>query len=94
MTNYSEIRFVCPVCQRRCTNYYPPNLHDEFEHDVSELWANELICANCLSSSENVPLDEPAHDNTCPYCHGIGTYMGDTEPCEHCDGEGREWWRP
>ena len=28
---------------------------------------------------------------TCPYCHGVGTYVSD--PCPKCHGEGRVWGR-
>jgi DnaJ-class molecular chaperone len=30
----------------------------------------------------------------CPNCHGTGgePYDDGVTPCEHCDGEGYEWW--
>lgn len=30
----------------------------------------------------------------CPNCHGTGgePYDDGVTPCEHCDGEGYQWW--
>lgn len=34
-------------------------------------------------------------DHTCPRCGGSGLLMGDpAATCDHCDGEGFEWWLP
>ena len=31
--------------------------------------------------------------NVCPECEGTGGHsIDDMMPCEHCDGEGVEWW--
>ncbi len=38
--------------------------------------------------------DYGPRDTTCPYCSGTGgdPWNDGVTPCEHCDGEGYEWW--
>jgi len=39
--------------------------------------------------------DGEVHDMTCPQCGGSGRddWNDGIMPCEHCDGEGYEWWK-
>ncbi|MFL9904546.1 hypothetical protein PQR71_41540 [Paraburkholderia fungorum] len=39
-------------------------------------------------------LAEPANGGFCPKCGGSGRdYSDGLMECEHCDGEGYEWWQ-
>lgn len=35
------------------------------------------------------------HNVTCQFCNGTGgdPWNDGITPCEHCDGEGYEWWK-
>lgn len=37
--------------------------------------------------------DECPEEVTCPACGGTGT-SDDLTTCQHCDGEGYQWWLP
>ena len=39
--------------------------------------------------------DSEVHDRTCRECGGSGRdeWNDGILPCEHCDGEGYEWWK-
>jgi DnaJ-class molecular chaperone len=48
--------------------------------------------------SENTPpedseLDERENGGFCPKCGGSGDSSDGLLVCEHCDGEGHEWWQ-
>jgi hypothetical protein len=40
-------------------------------------------------------FDDGEPDRECPRCHGVGGDPMDDycTPCDHCDGEGYEWWK-
>lgn len=44
---------------------------------------------------EDGDYDDYWEDNTCPRCSGVGGDPMDDycTPCDHCGGEGYEWWK-
>ncbi|NPT59050.1 hypothetical protein [Paraburkholderia elongata] len=40
-------------------------------------------------------LDEPANGGFCPKCGGSGRddFSDGLMECDHCQGEGHEWWQ-
>ncbi len=52
------------------------------------------IAWNPLSAADEY-FDDGPEDRCCPRCHGVGGDPMDDycTPCDHCGGEGYEWWK-
>lgn len=59
-------------------------------------FATELLFVNELGVETFFHDDDgTVHDRTCRFCDGTGgdRWNDGVLPCEHCDGEGYEWWK-
>ena len=62
--------------------------------DPKPTWTHEQERDEMLSPRDYTQDDED-REYTCPWCHGTGgdPYDDGITPCEHCDGEGYEYWK-
>lgn len=83
MSDYEEVR--CPRCgQNAEENLFFADDDVDMEHPFCECGYEWPVAVDI------VPIEE---DRTCLDCGGSGLEMDGPEWCEHCDGEGYEWWR-
>lgn len=64
-------------------------VHDGLHIDQAEAMADSL------NEEDVICDDDDEAEHACPHCSGTGGEPLDDgcTPCEHCDGEGYQWWR-
>lgn len=63
--------------------------------DPQNTWTHEQEHAEMLDPHGLPDQDDEERDASCPRCNGTGgePYDDGITPCEHCDGEGYEYWK-
>jgi hypothetical protein len=66
-----------------------PNLPIPCGNPAPELRAQDF------NGEDDYDFEDEHEDRTCPRCYGTGgdPYDDGITTCDHCDGEGYEWWR-
>jgi hypothetical protein len=73
-------------------SFDPQNDHDPHERvTLKRLRVHRDLPARPIRYAATEPGDCGLPAEPCPVCGGDGM-DDDVTPCEHCDGEGYEWW--
>lgn len=62
---------------------------------MNEPTTQPALPASTSSATIDDFFDDGPEDRCCPRCHGVGGDPMDDycTPCDHCGGEGYEWWK-